>query len=66
MTDGPVKLMDLDARMCRWPVATRDGEHFFCGREDDGKSLYCERHHKVSVGNGTREERRASKLPVLA
>lgn len=43
--DGPVPLEKLKSRGCKWPVETRGGQHLFCGKPNDGESVYCKTHH---------------------
>ena len=67
---GLVRLMDLEAGMCRWPIGTPKTPGFgFCGcRVTDeagvpifGRS-YCAAHAVVAVGRGTYSERAADKI----
>lgn len=42
------KLADMDHTQCRYPL-TQEAPFVFCGREKDGCSSYCARHHKLCV-----------------
>jgi GcrA cell cycle regulator len=48
--DGPgVRLLDLDAGMCRWPKGhPRDGPFRFCGRGAAEGQSYCARHARLA------------------
>lgn len=58
-----VRMMDLTADSCRWPVNDPDpkGEHLFCGHPKKYGS-YCAAHAAMSVGQGTFAEAMADKL----
>jgi len=45
-----VTLLDLTARMCRWPIGEpRDIENFrYCGAARKGESSYCSSHHALA------------------
>lgn len=41
------KLLDLDAKGCRWPVTTdTEGHHLFCNEPQRENSSYCVGHHQ--------------------
>lgn len=59
----PVRVQDLTFRSCRWPVcdvpdAREAPATHFCGAPKVS-GQYCAHHHALSIGPGTRSERRA-------
>lgn len=54
-------LLDLQCDECKWPM--NDGGPFlFCGHQQHAGGAYCEYHHLVSVGPGTKSERMAVRI----
>lgn len=54
-------LLDLQCDECKWPM--NDGGPFlFCGHPQHAGGAYCEYHHLVSVGPGTKSERMAVRI----
>lgn len=50
-----IKLIDLDARMCRWPVGDPKEENFnFCGCDAIAGLPYCDEHCRVAYQVPTR------------
>jgi len=47
--DG-VHIVDLETHHCRWPHGN-DGETWYCGRQRDGDSSYCEGHRYYACKN---------------
>ncbi len=45
--EGPLKLTDLGAGTCRFPVTEHGPEHAFCGAKSMEGSPYCEQHHAL-------------------
>lgn len=43
----PVTLLDFSRHGCRFPVAYRDGEHWFCNAPGDEGAAYCAGHSKL-------------------
>lgn len=40
------RLLDLDAKGCRWPMVTdTNGSHHFCNEPQRENSSYCPDHH---------------------
>lgn len=57
-----IPLLDLNPFHCRWPDDERDprtGRHTFCGHIKQIGSSYCVAHGALSIGVGTKTERRA-------
>lgn len=52
-----LKLFELDARDCRWPVSGEKADTLFCGHPMMEGSSYCCFHRNLSRGEGTRSER---------
>lgn len=54
-------LLQLECDECKWPM--NDGGPFlFCGHQQHAGGAYCEYHHLVSVGPGTKSERLAVRI----
>ena len=46
--DGGIPFMSLDHGHCRYPIARKDEQHFFCGQpRRDADTSYCEAHHAM-------------------
>jgi len=57
-----IPLIELNPFHCRWPDDERDvktGQHTFCGHIKRPGSSYCPAHTQLSIGVGTKSERRA-------
>jgi hypothetical protein len=70
-----ILITDLADNECRWPVASEDSLHFFCGHDrgfrvgaDGTKKLlpYCGHHAIAARGGGTGAERAASRVSAAA
>lgn len=44
---GGVRILDLKAYQCRWPVRHENGINYFCGAKSEGS--YCVKHKERSV-----------------
>lgn len=53
------KLWELAAIECRWPMTGGGAETDFCSQHRSADSSYCEHHRRLSIGPGTKWERRA-------
>lgn len=59
------QLVELECSECVWPE--NDGGPFlFCGHPKHNGGPYCEYHHLVSVGPGTRSERMVAPMKQVA
>ena len=45
-----IKLLDLKECMCRWPIGDpRSADFYFCGRQKQAGSSYCEHHSRIAI-----------------
>lgn len=51
---GPVAIMGLTRRTCRWPLGMPAHDMLYCGNQIDGASVYCREHHRMAVDKVTR------------
>lgn len=59
-----LNLLGLGREQCHWPYG--DGPFTFCGCRCFDGSSYCEGHLAASVGDGTRSEQMADRIPEAA
>lgn len=64
----PVTLLNLEHGHCRFPIGEVCGpDTLFCGApKGDGDVAYCPYHRRISTGEGTPSERRASRDAKVA
>lgn len=55
-THGTVRLVDLDAHTCRWPIGDpRDDDFCFCGKKVKSGQTYCDEHSALAYVKATRK-----------
>lgn len=63
-TPGLLRIMDLKAHHCRWPLNNAlGGEYYFCGDKRQGMKPYCEKHNAKAYTKVIKDQNDAAAKP---